>query len=156
MLPRTGVLMSTANRELVHRWFEEVWNKQREEAIDEMFAPGGKCYGLPETNSVLIGPDKFKEVHRHFLSAFPDLHIAVQDAICEDDRVAVTWVANMTHLGDNFGFAPTFQKVTLEGCSVLVVRDGQIHEGKNYMEMEALILRLKAVAAPSIETAQPA
>jgi hypothetical protein len=62
----------------------------------------------------------------------------------------------MTHLGDNFGFAPTFQKVTLEGCSVLVVRDGQIHEGKNYMEMEALILRLKAVAAPSIETAQPA
>ena len=58
----------------------------------------------------------------------------------------------MTHLGDSLGFAPTLQKVSLEGCSVLVVRDGQIHEGKNYMEMEALINRLKASAAPPLET----
>ena len=146
--------MSTANRELVHRWFEEVWNKQREDAIDEMFAPSGKAYGFPKANSVLIGPDKFKDIHRFFLGAFPDIHITIHDTICEDDRVAVTWVAEMTHLGDNLGFTPTFQKVSLPGCSVLVVRNGQIHEGKNYMEMEALINRLRAIAAPPIEAAQ--
>lgn len=145
--------MSSANRELVLRWFGEVWNKQREDAIDEMFAPGGKAYGFPQSNSILIGPDKFKEIHRYFLGAFPDIHISVQDIICEDDRVAVTWVANMTHLGDSFGFAPTFQKVSLEGCSVLVAHNGQIHEGKNYMEMEALISRLRTSAAPPLETA---
>jgi len=150
MLPRTGILMSTANRELVHRWFEEVWNKQSEEAIDELFAPGGKAYGFPEANSVLIGPEKFKEAHRFFISAFPDVHVTVHDAICEDDRVAVTWAATMTHLGDTLGFAPTFEKVSLEGCSILVVRDGQIHEGRNYMEMEGLINRLKTAAPQTI------
>ncbi|HXS75397.1 MAG TPA: ester cyclase [Terracidiphilus sp.] len=145
--------MSSANRELVRRWFEEVWNKQSETAIDEMFAPGGKAYGFPEASSILIGPEKFKEMHRFFLTAFPDIHITIHDIICEDDRVAVTWVSDMTHLGDNFGFAPTLQKVSLQGCSVLVVRDGQIHEGKNYMEMEALINRLKTSATPPIEAA---
>ena len=138
--------MSTANREVVHRWFEEVWNKQREEAIDEMFAPDSKAYGFPEASSVLVGPENFKKLHRFFLGAFPDIHITVHDTICEGDRVAVTWTARMTHLGDTLGFAPTLQKVSLEGCSILIVRDGQIHEGKNYMEMEALINRLKATA----------
>jgi len=144
--------MSAANRETVQRWFEEVWNKQSEDAIDEMFAPGGKAYGFPEASSVLIGPGKFKEIHRFFIGAFPDVHVTVHDTICEGDRVAVTWVARMTHLGDSLGFAPTLQKVSLEGCSVLVVREGQIHEGRNYMEMEALINRLKSSAASPLET----
>jgi steroid delta-isomerase-like uncharacterized protein len=147
--------MPSANRELVHRWFEEVWNKQSEDAINQMFAPGGKAYGFPQADSVLIGPDKFKEIHRFFLSAFPDIHITIHDTICEDERVAVTWVANMTHLGDTFGFAPTFQKVSLQGCSVLVVRNGQIQDGKNYMEMEALIQRLKASATSTVQSSQP-
>ncbi len=142
--------MSTANRELVRRWFEEVWNKQREEAIDEMFAPTGKAYGFPEPNSVLIGPEEFKEIHRFFLGAFPDMRITVQDIICEDDHVAVTWIANMTHLGDALGFAPTFQKVSLEGCSILTVRNGQLQDGRNYMEIEALINRLKTNAANAV------
>ena len=145
--------MSTANRELVHRWFEEVWNKQNEDAIDQMYAPGGKAYGFPDANSVLVGAEKFKEMHRFFLSAFPDVHITVQDTICENDRVAVTWVATMTHLGENLGFSPTFQKVSLQGCSILNVHDGQIHEGRNYMELQSLIDRLKATAAASAETA---
>jgi predicted ester cyclase len=139
--------MSESSRQLVHRWFEEVWNKQREEAIDEMFAPGGKAFGFPEPDSVLVGPESFKSVHQTFLGAFPDLRITVHDIICENDRVAVTWVASMTHLGDTLGFAPTFQKVSLEGCSVLVVGNGQIREGRNYMEMGALVHRLKETAA---------
>jgi steroid delta-isomerase-like uncharacterized protein len=146
--------MSTANRALVHRWFEEVWNRQSEEAIDEMFAPDSKAYGFPEANSVLVGPDKFKEMHRFFLGAFPDIHITVHDTICEDDRVAVTWVAEMTHLGDSLGFTPTLQKVSLEGCSVLIVRNGQIHEGKNYMELQALVSRLRASATPPLAAAE--
>ena len=155
MLSRTEITMSKANRELVHRWFEEVWNKQSEEAIDQMFAADGKAYGFPEANSVLVGPDKFKEIHRFFIGAFPDIHVTVQDIICEDDRVAVTWVASMTHLGDSLGFAPTLQKVSLEGCSVLIIRDNQITDGRNFMEMEGLVNRLKTIAASSVEPDQP-
>ena len=48
------------------------------------------------------------------------------------------------------------KKETLEGCSFLVVKSGQIHEGRNYMEMEALIHRLKTSAPPTVEQQQTA
>jgi hypothetical protein len=37
-----------ANKALVRRWFEEVWNKWRAEAIDEMFAADGIAHGLSD------------------------------------------------------------------------------------------------------------
>jgi predicted ester cyclase len=135
--------MSDANKQLALRWFEEVWNKQSEEAIDEMYAPGGKAYGFPQPDSVLIGPESFKSIHRIFIGAFPDIRFTVREVIAEGDLVAVTWTATMTHLGDSLGFAPTMKTESLLGCSVLVVRGSQIQEGRNYMEMHALIHRLK-------------
>ena len=147
--------MSKANRELVHRWFEEVWNKQSEEAIDKLFAADGKAYGFPEANSVLVGPNKFKEIHRFFIGAFPDIHVTIQDTICEDDRVAVTWVASMTHLGDSLGFAATLQKVSLEGCSNHNNHKNQKTDNKNNKKKKNHKNRLKTIAASSVETAQP-
>ena len=142
--------MSEAKKQLVRRWFEQVWNQQSEEAIDEMFAPGGKAYGFPEPNSVLVGPESFKTIHRLFLGAFPNLHITVQEIICEGDRVAVAWTATMTHLGEHLGFAPTLKKETLDGSSFLTVGDHQILEGRNYMEMQALIQRLRESSQPAV------
>lgn len=143
--------MSEENKQLARRWFEEVWNRQREEAIDEMFAAGGKAHGFPEPDSVLVGPEKFKEVHRVFLGAFPDLRVTVHDVVAEGDKVAVFWTATMTHLGEHLGFAPTTKKERLEGASFLIVDGPQIQEGWNYMEMQGLIMRLKESSMPSIE-----
>lgn len=147
--------MSEANKQLVRRWFEQVWNQQREEAIDEMFAPSGKAHGFPEPDSVLVGPEKFKEIHRLFLGAFPDLHITVRDIVSEDDKVAVFWTASMTHLGDHLGFPPTLKKESLEGSSFLIVSGAQIQDGWNYMELQGLIMRLKEGSTPTIHE-QPA
>ena len=142
--------MSEENKKLVRRWFEEVWNQQSEEAIDAMFAPGGKAYGFPDPGSVLVGPESFKSVHRIFLGAFPDLRITVREVIAEGDRVAVAWTATMTHLGEHLGFAPTMKKESLDGSSFLTVSGGQIQEGTNYMEMQGLILRLREISAAVI------
>jgi hypothetical protein len=70
--------MSEANKLLTRRWFEEVWNKKNEAAIGEMFHPQGKSHGFPEADSILVGPEAFKSVHRTFCGAFPDLHIALR------------------------------------------------------------------------------
>ena len=32
---------------LITRWFEEVWNRKRESAIDEMLADSVLIYGIP-------------------------------------------------------------------------------------------------------------
>jgi predicted ester cyclase len=104
---------------------------------------GRQSLWIPEPNSVLVGPESFKSIHRIFLGAFPDLHITVREIVAEGDRVAVAWSATMTHLGEHLGFAPTLKKESLDGSSFLTVSGGQIQEGTNYMEMQGLILRLK-------------
>lgn len=135
--------MSEANRQLTQRWFNQVWNQQNSAAIDAMFAPHGKSHGFPEPDSVLVGPDAFKPIHERFCGAFPDLHIALDDIICEGSRVAVRWTTTMTHLGDHFGFPASKKKASLSGSSFLIMENNLIVEGWNFMEMQALLQSLK-------------
>ena len=136
--------MSEANKLLSKRWFEQVWNQKNEAAIDEMFSKNGKSHGFPEPDSVLVGPEPFKAVHRNFVGAFPDLHVDVEDVVAEGDRVAVRWRVSMTHLGDHLGFPATGKKQTLDGSSFLIVKDNQVMEGWNQMDLGAFMQRLQA------------
>ena len=135
--------MSEANKLLLRRWFEQVWNQKSEAAIDEMFHPNGKSHGFPDADTVLVGPESFKVVHRTFCGAFPDLHVDIEDIVTEGDRVAVRWRVSMTHSGDHLGFPATGRKGTLEGSSFLIVKGNQVTEGWNQMDLQALIQKLQ-------------
>ena len=55
--------MSEENKELVRRWFEEVWNKGRADAIDEMFDENGIAHGLSDDPANPIkGPQRLQTV----------------------------------------------------------------------------------------------
>ena len=43
----------------------------------------------------------------------------------------------MTHLGDHLGFPATGQEGTLDGSSFLIVKDNQVMEGWNQMDLGA-------------------
>ena len=135
--------MSEANRQLTRRWYEEVWNQKNSATIDAMFAPLGKSYGFPESDSVLIGPKALKEVHARFCGAFPDLHVTLEDVICEGNRVAARWSTTMTHLGNDLGFPASKKKAALSGSSFLIIENGLIVEGWNFMEMHSLMQSLQ-------------
>jgi steroid delta-isomerase-like uncharacterized protein len=132
-----------ANKQLVHRWFEEVWNQQSESAIDEMFSPEGKSHGFPTPDCILLGPEDFKAVHRTFCSAFPKQKIVIADLIAEGDSVAVRWQATVTHAGDHLGFPASGKTVTLAGSTFLTVHGNQITEGWNFMDLGNLYQQLQ-------------
>jgi steroid delta-isomerase-like uncharacterized protein len=137
--------MSATAKELALRWFEEVWNQQKSSAIDELFDREGKCYGFPDLNHP-IGFEGFKEAHRAFCGAFPDIHIEIEDAVAEGDRVAVRWVATMTHLGDHLGFPASGRQTNFPGSSFMLAKDGKILFGWNYMDIPGLMESLKVAA----------
>ena len=57
--------MSEHNKAFIRRWFEEVWNNGREEAIDEMFAEEGVANGLvDDAGQPLRGPEAIEEERR--------------------------------------------------------------------------------------------
>ena len=52
--------MSTDNVALTHRWFEEVWNRGRVDAIDEMAAKDAVGHGQAEHGADIHGLEQFK------------------------------------------------------------------------------------------------
>jgi hypothetical protein len=70
--------MLEENKALVRRWFEEVWNKGRADAIPELLAEDGIVHGLSEDASQpLRGPAGFLPFHTQFREAFPDIQVVV-------------------------------------------------------------------------------
>src|SRR5882762_8198387 len=97
-----------ANKALIHRWFEEVWNKGRTEAIAEMLAADAVIHGLSDDSKVpWQGLEGFKEFHAKFREAFPNIIVTVEDTVCEGDMIAARCSVRARHTGDALGFAAT-------------------------------------------------
>ncbi len=93
--------------EFTKRWFDEVWNNQNADAIDEMFAEDGVANGIAnDDGSPVVGPKDYKPFHQKFVNAFPDLKVTVEDSITEGDKIAVRCRVNATHCGEGIGVTP--------------------------------------------------
>ena len=137
--------MSAENKALVARWFEEVWNKRRPEAIDEMFAPNGIVHGLGPDS---YGADGFKAFHATFLEAFPNLQVTMDDMVAEGDRVAYRFTASVVHGGGSLGFAATNKPARFAGMGIARVQNGKIVEGWNVLDQLGMMTQLGVVSIP--------
>ncbi|HEU4888859.1 MAG TPA: ester cyclase [Thermoanaerobaculia bacterium] len=127
-------------RELGRRWFEEVWNKRRDESIDELMDPDS--YGHVEGGEYR-GPAGFREMQGMFLRALPDVQIEIEDIIADGDRAAVRWHARGTHTGEGFGFEASNRSIDVRGTSWLVTRNGKIVEGWDTWDQSGMLASLK-------------
>jgi steroid delta-isomerase-like uncharacterized protein len=135
--------MSDANKALVLRWFNEVWNSGRSDAIDEMFAADGVAHGLAAEK--MRGPAGFKAFHAGFRGAFPDVRVQIDDMVAEGDQVAYRFTATGTHRGDQLGFAATGRAVNIQGMGFVRISGGMIVEGWNVLDQLGMMSQLGAV-----------
>jgi steroid delta-isomerase-like uncharacterized protein len=140
------------NASLIRRWFEEVWNKGREEAIDELFGEEGVAHGLADVaDGKLRGPAGFKPFFRNFREAFPEMEVVVEDTVSEGDKVAARCVVRGRHGGDTLGFAATDRSVDFTGIAIVRIDDGKIVEAWNNFDFMTMFQQLGALrmdAAP--------
>jgi limonene-1,2-epoxide hydrolase len=80
--------VSEEKKALARRWFEEVWNQGREATIDELFPADGVAHGLGDSEADVHGPAEFKIFVANLRGSIPDIHIDLEDILCEGDRVA--------------------------------------------------------------------
>ena len=140
--------MSEANKTVVRRWFEEVWNQGREETIDELFAENGIAYGLGDTEAPVQGPPGIKPFVRNLRGGLPDIRMTIEDITAEGDRVTVRVTAEGTHKGGQFGVAPTGRRIRIAGMVVVRIANGQIVEGWNSWDQLGLLRQIGALPAP--------
>ncbi len=138
--------MSEENKALLRRWFEEVWNKGRSDAIDEMFAADGIAHGLSDSEGTpLRGPNDFKPFHEIFRGAFPDVEVVVEDVIAEGDLVAARCSVRGKHTGDHLGVAASNAPVQFTGMSMVRIKDGKIVEAWNNFDFLQMNKQIGAI-----------
>ena len=131
--------MSEENKALVQRWFDEVWNRGRADAIDEMLDEYGIVHGLSDDPSTPIrGPRDFRPFHTLFRDAFPNMTIVVEDMVAEGDKVATRCSVRAKHEGDFLGKAATASPVQFTGIAIVRVENGKIVEAWNNFDFMTL------------------
>lgn len=145
--------MSTENKAIVRRLYEEVWNKRRAELVDDLMSPSHALHlnHLPDSG---IGPEAYKREVARFITGFPDLRLTVEDMVAENDKVAVSWTISGTHKGEFRGISPTGKKVSIEGITINHIADGKIMD--SYISWDALSLLQQFGVAPAFGPAKGA
>lgn len=113
--------MPNKNSTLTYRWFQEVWNNGRKTAIDEMLDANGIVHGIEGINKP--GPEGFKVFYESFKQQFPQVHVEVEDTVCEDGYETSRCTVHATTANN--------QTVTFTGMTFLKVKDGKIVEAWN-------------------------
>jgi steroid delta-isomerase-like uncharacterized protein len=138
--------MSNENIALIRCWFEEVWNKGRLEAIDEMCRADAIGHGQAQ-HKLDIGLNEFRVFARDLRTAFPDMHITIHETLAHGDKVVARWSATMTHTGPFLGIAATGKKAEVTGTSIQRIVDGKIAEGWDNWDQLGLLVQIGAVPA---------
>lgn len=135
------------NKALVQRWFDEVWNKGRADAIDEMMAADAVVHGLSDDDMspTLIGPVGFKPFHATFRGAFSNIQVIVEDLIAEGDKVAIRCSVRGKHTGDHLGVAASQAPVEFTGIGIARVKEGKIVEAWNNFDFLKMNRQIGAV-----------
>ena len=110
------------SKALVFRYFDEIINKGDVDVVDEIISPSFVYPGAEP------GREGFKELVVEFREAFPDAHAAIDEMICEKDRVVVKSTMRATHKGRLLDIAPTHNPVEYSGIDIFRVSDQRIIE----------------------------
>jgi steroid delta-isomerase-like uncharacterized protein len=138
--------MSEQNKALLRRFFEEVWNEGNLDAIDEIMSPNF----TNQTAQPGISPDRdgVKQFVAAYRSAFPDVHMHVEDQVAEGDRVVTRFTGTGTHTGDLMGIPATGKEINVTGMGLHRVEGGQIVEGWTEADQMGMMQQLGVVPAP--------
>lgn len=130
-------------KEFAARWFEEVWNQSRREAIDEMFPED--CV-LHDGNSEYRGPDEFKRFYDALRAQLSDVRVTPLEAFSEGDMVCLRWSSTATHTA-------TGKPLQVTGISILRFKDGRFVEAWQNWDQYSLHQQLQEAAPKSFSQA---
>ena len=96
------------NKALLHRYIEEVWDKENPAAADDFLAPTYIRHRSPTIPPLTL--EQQKQLLTGFRAAFPDIRITVKDVIAEGDKVAFRSIMVGTHKGEFLGIPPQVER----------------------------------------------
>jgi predicted ester cyclase len=138
--------MSTpTNKQLVRRFYDEVLNDRRPEAIDELaLADYTEHDPLPGQRDGLVGlKDRAGMLIEGLASTY-----TVEDVIAEGDRVVVRWTNAGTHSGRFLGIPPTGRSFNIAGIDIYRIENHRMAEHWHVVDQLTLLQQLGLLPSP--------
>jgi predicted ester cyclase len=146
-------MMSEANKELVRRHFEEIWNRKDLAVADELMAEDYlehaiAPFGQAEPGRV-NGPVTMCQTAEWLLAQVPDLDMRIEAIVAEGDTVAVRVFSEGTNLGPLNGVVPpTGKRFAARQSHWFRIADGKLAEHWATREDLPAMLQLGVVQPP--------
>jgi predicted ester cyclase len=119
--------MLEANKAIVRRFLDELWNKHNLDILDELTL-------YPRNPAA-----------RPFFAAFPDIHATIDDQIAEGDKVVSRVTFHATHQGEFAGVAPTHQPVHFTEIFIHRLEGGKLAERWSVYDLASLLHQIGAI-----------
>ncbi len=140
--------MSTENNKaLVRRVYEEVINEGNMALLDELVSPDYVEHD-PNWPQPVHGPEGLKQYFLAFRTAFPDLHLTIEDMVGEGDKIAVRHTAHGTHEGNMMGIPATGKQVTVPAITIHSINGGKFVETWVIGDSLGLLQQIGVIPAP--------
>ncbi len=134
------------NKAIVRRFFD-AFNRHDQSDYSEIFAPN-YVLDFPGGPGTARGLVELLQATAGFLTAFPDLHFALDTVIAEGEYVAAFWTMSATQKGPLGPIPGTGLPVVLTATSLLRVVDGKIVEDRVRADMIGLLQQIGVMPTP--------
>jgi len=133
--------MASEGTDLVLRFIKEVFDNKNVDAIDELV----DAKGVEHTPWPGYGTDR-AEVKRSlsdFITAFPDLHVTVDDVITQGNKVVIRSTMGGTNTGEFMGMPATGKRVTdIGGIDIIEVKGSKLGDHWGYVDTTSMMTQL--------------
>lgn len=143
---RDRVLSAAEMKQKIQHLFDDGMNPRNRAVLDDLIDPRYVNYSMPMS---VPGPDGLQQVLDMFQSAFPDMHIVIEDTIAENDKAATRGHFTATHKGTFLNTPATGKAVTVGYIDIWKAHDGRFVENWVQMDMLGLLVQLGALPPPT-------
>lgn len=133
--------MSVTENKAIANLFSKAWNEGDLSVADQYAATD-----IIDHFENSRGIESFKQVINKFRTAFPDIHLTVEDEIAEEDRVVHRWTMSGTQTGEIMGIPPTNKKATWTGITIDRLAEGKVVERWSNVDLLSVLQQLGVIS----------
>jgi len=104
---------------------EEFWNQKNLDVLNELSSADVVAHNPVNLVNPIRGIEAYKQSSAMYFTAFPDLHVTIDDMFAEGDKVVQRWTVTATHKGELMGVPPTGKQITWSGITISRFADGK-------------------------------
>jgi steroid delta-isomerase-like uncharacterized protein len=138
-----GFLRPAGHETVMRRFINDVVNDGNFSILDDLVHPD---YVYRAPGQELHGPEELKALFAAYRTAFPDLHIDIEDLLIAGDKAVIAFTLTGTHAGVLMGIGATGKEVEAHGMVLSRFKDGKIIEEWEILDQLTLFEQLGVVS----------